>query len=108
GEKPYRVYRGGRVRGKVPKQPRPARDPGGGGRRGFSVRPSRGWLRWIPVAIGIALVFAIVWGLASYFQFRHGVSAANKRLPRGAEQVLDEQHGSATDILLLGTDHASL
>jgi len=108
GEKPYRVYRGGRVRGKVPKQPKPGREGGGGGRRGFNVRPNRGWLHWIPVAIGIFLVFAVVWGLASYFQFRHGVSAANERLPRGVEQVLDEQHGSSTDILLLGTDHASL
>ena len=49
-----------------------------------------------------------MWGLASYFQFRDGVSAANKRLPRAASQVLDDQHGKATDILLLGTDHAEL
>jgi polyisoprenyl-teichoic acid--peptidoglycan teichoic acid transferase len=106
GEKPYRVYRGGRIRGRVPKLPKPAREPGG--RRGFSVRPNRRWLRWIPVALGIVLVFLVVWALASYFQFRHGVSAANKRLPRGVRQVLDDQHGSATDILLLGTDHARL
>jgi polyisoprenyl-teichoic acid--peptidoglycan teichoic acid transferase len=109
GEKPYRVYRGGRIRGKVPKLPKPARAPGGrSGRRSFSVRPTRRWLRWIPVALGILLVFLVVWGLASYFQFRHGVSEANKRLPRGVSQVLDDQHGGATDILLLGTDHARL
>jgi LCP family protein required for cell wall assembly len=108
GEKPYRVYRGGRVRGKVPKLPKPARASGGRARRGFDIRPNRGWLRWIPVALGIVLVFLVVWGLASYFQFRHGVSAANKRLPRGVNQVLDDQHGSTTDILLLGTDHARL
>ena len=36
------------------------------------------------------------------------MSAANKRLDRHARQVLDEQHGDATDILLLGTDHAQL
>jgi polyisoprenyl-teichoic acid--peptidoglycan teichoic acid transferase len=108
GEKPYRVYRGGRIRGKVPKLPKPASEPRGGERRGFNVRPTRRWLRWIPVALGLLLVFAVVWGLASYFQFRHGVSAANKRLPRGVNQVLDDQHGRATDILLLGTDHARL
>jgi LCP family protein required for cell wall assembly len=106
GEKPYRVYRGGRIRGKVPKLPKPARPSAG--RRSFDIRPNRGWLHWIPVALGLVLVFLIVWGLASYFQFRHGVSAANKRLPRGVRQVLDDQHGSATDILLLGTDHARL
>jgi LCP family protein required for cell wall assembly len=109
GEKPYRVYRGGRIRRKVPKLPKPARAPGGrGGRRSFSVRPTRRWLRWIPVALGILLVFLVVWGIASYFQFRHGVSAANKRLPRGVSQVLNDEHGDATDILLLGTDHARL
>jgi LCP family protein required for cell wall assembly len=109
GEKPYRVYRGGRVRGKVPKLPKPARSGGDdGARRGFDVRPRRSWLRWIPVALGILLVFLVVWGLASFFQFRHGVSAANDRLPRGVRQVLDDQRGSATDILLLGTDHARL
>jgi polyisoprenyl-teichoic acid--peptidoglycan teichoic acid transferase len=110
GEKPYRVYRGGRVRGRVPKPAKQVRQPGaaGGGRRGVSLRPNRRWLRWIPAALGILLVFAVVWGLASYFQFRHGVSEANKRLPRGVERVLDDQHGSSTDILLLGTDHARL
>ena len=54
------------------------------------------------------LVLVLVWALASYFQFRDGVSAANKRLDRHARQVLDDQHGNATDILLLGTDHAQL
>ena len=106
GDKPYRVYRGGRVRGKVPKLPPPTPDPGR--RRQLTIRPSRRWLRWIPVAIGLFLVLVLVWGLASYFQFRDGVSAANERLPRSARQVLDDQHGSATDILLLGTDHARL
>src|SRR5256884_970634 len=31
GEKPYRVYRGGRVKGKVPTIPRPTRERGGDG-----------------------------------------------------------------------------
>ncbi|HZT45739.1 MAG TPA: LCP family protein [Gaiellaceae bacterium] len=106
GDKPYRLYRGGRARGKVPKLPKPEREPGR--RRPFTVRPSRRWLRWIPVVIGLFLVLVLVWALASYFQFRDGVTAANKRLPRTARQVLDDQNGSATDILLLGTDHARL
>ena len=105
GDKPYRVYRGGRARGKVPKPGKQWQEPG---RRSVNVRPNRSWLRWIPVAIGLIIVLIVVWGLASYFQFRDGVSAANKRLPRAASQVLDDQHGKATDILLLGTDHAEL
>ena len=106
GEKPYRVYRGGRARGKVPSLP----PPEGKTRRGsrFSLRPNKRWLRWIPVVLGLFFVFVLVWALASYFQFRDGVSAANKRLDRKTAQALDDQHGSATDILLLGTDHARL
>jgi LCP family protein required for cell wall assembly len=105
GEKPYRVYRGGRARGKVPS----LTSPEGKTRRGsgFSLRPNRRWLRWIPVVIGVFLVLVLVWALASYFQFRDGVSAANKRLDRKTAQALDDQHG-ASNILLLGTDHARL
>jgi LCP family protein required for cell wall assembly len=106
GEKPYRVYRGGRVKGKVPSLPK--RDGGEKRWRGLRIRPNRRWLRWIPVVIGLFLVLVLVWALASYFQFRDGVSAANKRLDRKVVQALDNQHGSATDILLLGTDHAQL
>jgi LCP family protein required for cell wall assembly len=54
------------------------------------------------------LVLILVWALASYFQFRDGVSAANTRLDRHVRPVLDAQHGDATDVLLLGTDHAQL
>jgi LCP family protein required for cell wall assembly len=105
GEKPYRVYRGGRAKGKVPKPSKQGHEPR---QRRVNMRPNRGWLRWIPVVIGLFVVLLIVWGLASYFQFRDGVSAANTRLSRSARQVLDDQHGKATDILLLGTDHAQL
>ncbi len=105
GEKPYRVYRGGRTRGKVPSLPPPGGTARGGS--GFSLRPNRRWLRWIPVVLGLFFVLVLVWALASYFQFRDGVSAANKRLDRKTAQALDDQHG-ASNILLLGTDHARL
>jgi LCP family protein required for cell wall assembly len=105
GDKPYRVYRGGRIRGKVPSlHPPKGKTPGGSG---FSLRPNKRWLRWIPVLLGVFLVLVLVWALASYFQFRDGVSAANKRLDRKTAQALDDQHG-ASNILLLGTDHARL
>jgi LCP family protein required for cell wall assembly len=104
GEKPYRIYRGGRARGKVPSLPKPERSETRG--RRFRLRPNRRWLRWIPAGLAVLLVFVIAWALASYFQFRDGVSAANKRLDRTTRQALDDQHGGATDILLLGTDHA--
>ncbi|HKP17250.1 MAG TPA: LCP family protein [Gaiellaceae bacterium] len=107
-EKPYRLYRGGRVKGKVPQLPKLPEPGDGGGRRRINLRPSWRWLRWIPVGIALVIVFAIVWGTASYFQFRDGVSAANKRLGTNVRQVLDDQHGSASDILILGTDHAQL
>jgi LCP family protein required for cell wall assembly len=106
GEKPYRVYRGGRVRGKVPSLPRP--EPGGEPKPPFRLKPTRRWLRWIPAGLAVLFVFVLVWAVASYFQFRDGVSAANKRLDHRAAQALDDQHGSASDILLLGTDHARL
>jgi LCP family protein required for cell wall assembly len=106
GDKPYRVYRGGRARGKVPSLP----PPEGKTRRSwrFNLRPNRRWLRWIPIVLGLLFVFVLVWALASYFQFRDGVSAANKRLDRKTAQALDDQHGGSSDILLLGTDHARL
>jgi LCP family protein required for cell wall assembly len=104
-EKPYRLYRGGRVKGKVPAV-RPERP--GFRRPRINLRPSRRWLRWVPVLIGAFLLLVVVWALVSYFQFRDGVSAANKRLSPRVGQMLDDQHGSATNILLLGTDHARL
>ncbi len=106
-EKPYRVYRGGRVKGKVPSL-RPERTGPRLPRLRFRIRPSRRWLRWIPVGLALFIVLVVVWALAGYFQFRDGVSAANKRLDRHVRQALDPQHGGATDILLLGTDHARL
>src|SRR5262245_17361 len=76
-EKPYRLYRGGRVKGKVPSVepkrtgPRPPR---------IRLRPSRRWWKLLPALLAVFLILVIVWALASYFQFRDGVSAANKRL----------------------------
>lgn len=113
-EKPYRVYRGGRARGKVPSLPKLPR-------RGTDGQPSypgpgavpkrrRRWWRWIPAGLAVILAFLVAWSLASYFQFRDGVAAANERLEEKARAALDGQGGllwsKASNILLLGTDHA--
>ncbi len=121
-EKPYRVYRGGRTKGKVPapaRRLRPRADgaegrdgadgrvdyrgPGAGGRR----RLSRG--RRIAIAIGVLVILLVVWGVASFLAFRGGVKDANKRLDPNARLALTEQSGlllsHPTNILLMGTDH---
>jgi LCP family protein required for cell wall assembly len=125
GEKPYRVYRGGRTKGKVPLSRREARDErdrkrtsrrgGGGDGSGRKVvrRPTRGrwtWKRRIAVTVLALIVLLVVWSVAGYFSVRSGVSKANARLPVGTTSALKKQNGlmltHASNILLLGTDHA--
>ena len=112
-EKPYRVYRGGRVKGKVPTLPRPERSPkpdGKGPREPGARTPARKrhYKRWFAIALGLFLAWLTAWTLAGYFTFRDGVKAANARLPRGVGSQLKEQGGllltHPTTILLLGTD----
>jgi LCP family protein required for cell wall assembly len=120
GEKPYRVYRGGRVKGKVPTLPRPGRAPAttnGRGRlpKGTLPAPKRrrriGWGRGIALALGVVVLLLIVWGVTSYLAVRSSVSAANDRLDPRTRAVLTPQDGmllgQPTTILLLGTDHAN-
>jgi LCP family protein required for cell wall assembly len=120
GEKPYRVYRGGRSKGKVPlaKNDREARrtvrsDGRGPGR---VVERRRRWLGWTPrrwtlVLILGAILFFVVWGVAGYLSVSSGVSDANARVPKNVGAVLTPDNGllfsSPTTILLLGTDHAT-
>jgi polyisoprenyl-teichoic acid--peptidoglycan teichoic acid transferase len=127
GEKPYRLYRGGRVKGRVPTEeprkapPRPPRTTRDGRReyRGPGPRPRRTrrtgrqvrWGREIGIAILLSVLFFIVWGVLGYLAFRGGVSSANKRLPRTARTALAPDKGAlfsnSTSILLLGTDHSA-
>jgi LCP family protein required for cell wall assembly len=130
GEKPYRVYRGGRTKGKVPVASRERRDAAerperttyrsgrGGGSDGGSgrqvVRRERKgwtWKRWTWVTLVAILVFLVVWGVAGFFAVRSGVKDANARLPVGTASVLAKQNSlmlsSGTNILLLGTDHST-
>ncbi|HEX4931106.1 MAG TPA: LCP family protein [Gaiellaceae bacterium] len=107
GEKPYRVYKGGRAKGKVPAAPRPERQQQGEARRATT----RGRPRWRRrVGLGVLVFFAllVVWSVASFLSFRSGVADANARLPRAVEAGLAPQDGALATkpslILLLGTD----
>jgi LCP family protein required for cell wall assembly len=126
GEKPYRLYRGGRVKGRVPSAAPPRRPPrtpppgrDGDGKRRYrgpgpkrSVRAARRirWGRELGIALVLVVLFFVVWGLLGYFVFRGGVSDANKRLPQTARTALAPDKGSMlshpSSILLLGTDHS--
>ena len=124
GEKPYRLYRGGRTKGRVPTLGRPEKTPprarpGRDGRsnyRGPGPRPQTRrprqirWGREIGVAIVLVVLFFLVWAALGYFVFRGGVSKANKRLPQSARLALTPGKGSMlsnpSTILLLGTDHS--
>ena len=117
-EKPYRVYKTGRGKGKLP-------GFGGGGKRPPSPdrpaaaprppRATKSTRRRVLQAVGILVCLFVAWlaawTLAGYFSFRDGVDAANARLPKAAKKALTHQGGalfdSPTTILLLGTDHST-
>ncbi|HEY3017751.1 MAG TPA: LCP family protein [Gaiellaceae bacterium] len=116
GEKPYRVYRGGRVKGRVPlerPEARPERD-GRAPRQPKIRRPRRrwSWKRRIGLGLLLLLVLIVVWSIVGYLSFRSGVAKANERMKQaspGIDQVLTKQNGmllsNSTSILLLGRDH---
>ena len=112
GEKPYRVYRGGRVKGKVPlERPQTRRDRDGRRPRQPKIRRPRrrwSWKRRIGLTILFVLVAATVWAIAGYLAFRSGVEEANARLDRAGRPALTDQGGlllsNPSTILLLGRD----
>jgi polyisoprenyl-teichoic acid--peptidoglycan teichoic acid transferase len=124
GEKPYRLYRGGRTKGRVPTVGRPERasprtraERDGRSRyRGPGPKPSARrprqirWGREITIALVLIVLFFVVWGAVGYLVFRGGVAEANKRLPKTARSALTADNGSLfsnpSAILLLGTDHS--
>ncbi len=120
-DKPYRVYRGGRVKGKVPTQPQPERrtaERNGSRPRQYAgpgpVRPPRRrrWRRWVLLVVLLVLVATVAWAVASYLAVKSGVETANERLGAPARNALTPQGGSAltnaTHVLLLGTDSAPI
>jgi len=123
-EKPYRVYKGGRVKGKVPTVPRreqrSQRARGGDGGRlkikgpgllRLSLPGRPPWRRIILLSLLTLLVLFLIWAVVGYLEFSSGVGDANKRLDARDRAALTKQNGlllsHATNILVLGTDHAS-
>ena len=106
-EKPYRLYKGGRTKGKVPTAPRPER----AGRREPARAKAAGRPRWgrrIGLVVLLLAVLLVVWVVASYLAFRSGVEEANARLPKTVSAGLAAQEGLLSSkpslIMLLGTD----
>lgn len=107
-EKPYRVYKGGRAKGRVPLQ-RPAADrstdsagkpPRKSGQRRVGRR--------ITIALAVVLLLGLVWLVASYLSVSRGISDANDRVPAAVKRELTARDGlltsTPTTILVLGTD----
>jgi LCP family protein required for cell wall assembly len=131
-EKPYRIYRGGRVKGRVPLErrerttSRPARNggdahrrypgpaPAKSGKRRFrlDLRSSTLWLRLAGFSFLIVFLLGVLWAALAYFAIRGGANEANKRLPRGTDAALAKQDGlllfHSTTVLYLGLDHSRL
>jgi LCP family protein required for cell wall assembly len=121
-DKPYRVYRGGRVKGRVPTLPKPERTTSRDGHRRPRLRypgpgpkePRRrrlGWRSRILLTLALVFLLLVAWVVASYLSLRKGAEDANKRLPPAALNTLEPQNGlllsHSSVILLLGTDHAA-
>ena len=116
-EKPYRLYRGGRAKGRVPLQRHLPQKKGERQTSGAGpgdpmtpprLRKPRRYGRWIAITAVALLVLAIVWGVAGYLSFRSGVKEANTRIPGSVGKLLTQQDGlltsTPTTILVLGTD----
>ena len=105
--KPYRLYRGGRKKGKVPLERRtgpPSSQPAPDERSIWRRR----WKLIVVLGIVGLLVLVVVWGVLGYLSFSRGVNDANDRLPHRALARLAKQQGSVlsnpTTILVIGTD----
>ena len=111
-DKPYRVYRGGRVKGRVPltRHGAPSKSTGGPATPAPPTTPKKRRRpgRWIALGVGLCLVLLVAWGIGSYLSVASGVQAANDRVPAGVERQLTKRDGllvsTPTTILVLGTD----
>ena len=106
-DKPYKVYRGGRVKGPIrpPVDRVDAREDGDAA----PPRPARRRLRRVIALLLLGLVLlAVVWALLGYLAVRRGVEEANDRLDNKAKRALAPPPGSLlsypTNTLVLGAD----
>ena len=107
GDKPYRLYRGGRKKGRVPLEraasAKPAPDS-----KPRSPRRRRRWGRWVAAGFAGVVVIGVAWSVLGYRSFSSGVEEANGRLPRNARGQLSKDTGSPlsepTTTLVIGTD----
>jgi LCP family protein required for cell wall assembly len=104
--KPYRLYKGGRVKGKVPLQRALGETPGSTPtRRRYRPRRLGRWLVIVPLLL---LLLVGVWVGTSYLSFRGGIEEANARVPESVAAQLTDQDGlltsTPTTILVMGTD----
>ncbi len=111
-EKPYKVYRGGRAKGRVPLQ----RAATGRGTRGddpkTSGKPSSRRIgKRVSIALAVVLLLGVVWLVASYVSVSGSVADANRRVPASVKRELTKRDGllssTPTTILVLGTDGGS-
>ena len=120
-DKPYRVYKGGRVKGRVPTTAPASRDSRSTS-NGRSARPSTtrtrrfrrpSWKLIVITTVLLLVVLLVAWGTVGFLSFQSGVSDANKRFAkeRGAKAELASSNGfllsHGTTILLLGTDSST-
>ena len=108
-EKPYRVYKGGRAKGKVPLQRSSTAGRADSGADTTPKKPGQRRLgRRLTLGLVVVLVLALVWLVASYLSFSRGISVANDRVPVPVLAELAKQDGlllsTPTTILVLGTD----
>ena len=114
-DKPYRVYRGGRVKGPIRREP--LKQQAGGRPDGKDASAYKGpkaprkphrWRRRILVIVVGLMVLTIVWALLGYLAFRSGIKDANDRLSPAAARALTAQKGlllsNPSTILVLGAD----
>ena len=106
GTKPYRLYRGGRVKGSVLERsarpaPKPTPAPG-------ASRPRRRRIGlWLALAVVGVLLLGAVWGVLGYLSFSDGVEKANARLPgprAGPRPPRRLAPPEPATILVVGTD----
>jgi LCP family protein required for cell wall assembly len=109
GEKPYRLYKGGRAKGRVPLQRHSAKSADAAKReRSDAATGGRHWGRWVALTLFGVIVLAVVWGALGYLSFARGIADANDRVPASVAPQLTKQDGllvsQPSTILVLGTD----